>query len=197
METCLTLWKRLIKNFTGLKHTLGIQNFLKDIASNHLKEIGLIKEGCMPEVFGVWEVVSWCSKRFDASNRIIQVGDNIVSPINLIPLVFQKMLILPKPNKELKLHKLDNFITNCGGPKRLLTYLIDSLSRVKTNAFYFDTNFLKDPFMEFSWLFTRVTSQESTTCFPWYVMFVLYGTFRMNWNFDWDQIIPNDISHQL
>ena len=75
------------------------------------------------------------------------------------------MLRLPKPNKELKFPKEDPFITNNGGPKIFLTYFIDSLSRVKTNAYQFDIDFLKDPFREFAWLFARVTGQESTTYF--------------------------------
>jgi hypothetical protein len=51
--------------------------------------------------------------------------------------------------------------------------------------------------MKFAWLFTWVTNQESMTYFPRYVLFVLCGTFKINSNFDWLQIISNEISHQL
>lgn len=119
----------------------------------------------MPEVFRVPELVLRCSKRFNTTKRIVRVGDSIVPPINLSPLVFQKMLKLPKLNKELKLPKADAFITNNGGPKRLLKYFTDSLSRVKN--------------------------------FPRCVPFVLSGTFRMDWSFDWAQNISNEIAHQL
>ena len=89
----------------------------------------------MTEVFVVPELVLWCSQYFDATKRIICVGDNTVPLISLSLLVFQKMIRLPKINKELKLPEGDDFITNHGGKKILLTYFIDSLSGVKTNAF--------------------------------------------------------------
>ena len=88
----------------------------------------------------------WCAKHFEDSKIIIQVGDNTISPISLNLLVFQKMLRLPKPNKELKLLEADDFITNHGGPKILLPYFTFSLSRMKSNAFQFDINLLKEPF---------------------------------------------------
>jgi hypothetical protein len=89
----------------------------------------------MPEVFGVPELVSWSSKHFDMNKRVIHVGDNIVLLISLSPLIFQKMMKLAKPNKEPKLAEADKFIANHGGPKILLTYFIDSLFGVRTNAF--------------------------------------------------------------
>ena len=63
------------------------------------------------------------------------------------------MLRLPKPNKELKILEADDFITNHGGTKRLLTYFPDSLSGVKSNAFQFDIDLLMESFKEFAWLF--------------------------------------------
>ena len=81
-------------------------------------------------------------------------------PINLSPLVFQKILRFAKPNKELKLTEVDDFITNHGGPKRLLTYFSYSFSRVKINVFQFYIDFLKDPFMEFAWLFARTLAKS-------------------------------------
>lgn len=105
------------------------------------------------------------------------------------------MLRLQEPNKELKLPEMDDFVINHGRPKRLLPHFKDSLSGVKSNTFQFDINILKESFREFAWLFVRVIDRESTTYFPWYVLFVLSGTFRMSWNFDW--AISNEISHQL
>ena len=65
------------------------------------------------------------------------------------------------------------------------------------NAYQFDMDFLKESFKEFAWLFARVSILESRAYFPWYVLFVLCVTFRMNLNFDWTQIISNEVSHQL
>lgn len=118
-------------------------------------------------------------------------------PISLSPIVFQKVMRLLKPNKELKLLEEDVFITKYVIPKILLTYFIDSLSRVKTNAYQFDIDLLREPFKEFAWLFTRVIDYESTTYFPRYVLFVIYGTFRMDLSFNWAPIISNEIAHQL
>ena len=157
---------------------------VEDTSSKHLRYIGLVKVECMLEVFGVPELVLWCPKCFDATKRIICVGDSSVLPISLIPIVFQKRMKFPNPNKELKLLEADDSISNHGGPKILLTDFKYSLFGVKTNAYQFDTDFLKDQFKEFAWLFARVTGQESTTYYPWYVMFVLCDTFRMNWSFD-------------
>lgn len=82
----------------------------------------------MPKFFGVPEFMLWCSKCFNQSKRIIQVRHSAIHPVSLNPLVFHRMLRLPNPNKELKLSKVDDFITNNGGPKRLLTYFTDSFS---------------------------------------------------------------------
>ena len=51
------------------------------------------------------------------------------------PLVFQIMLRLPKPNKELNIVEADDFITNHGGLKILFPYFTDSLSKGKENCF--------------------------------------------------------------
>ena len=108
---------------------------IEDVASKYLKTIGLVKVRCMLEVFGVPKLVLWCKNNLYGSKRIIQVGDNTNLPISLSQLVFQKVTRLSNPNKELKLPKAYDFITNHGAPKRLLPYFIDSLSRVKSNYF--------------------------------------------------------------
>lgn len=84
-------------------------------------------------------------------------------PISLRPIVFQKMMRLPKLNKELKILEANAFITNNDGTKGFLTYFIGSFSGVNTNAHQFDIDFLKETFREFSWLFVWVTDQDSTT----------------------------------
>ena len=116
------------KDSIGPKHIVST-------ASKHLKTIGLMKVGCMPKVFGLSELVLWCENNFNALKRTIQVGDNTILPISLSPIVFQKMLRLPEPNKELKIPKADDFITNHGARKRLLPHFTDSLSGVKSISF--------------------------------------------------------------
>lgn len=125
---------------------------VEDITLKHLRTIGLVKIGCMPEVFSVPEFVLWHAKHYDASRRTILIGDNTIHPISLNPLAFQRMLRLLGPSKEFKLPEIDDYVMNHGGPKRLLAYFIDSLSRLKLNCFQFDIDILKDPFREFAWL---------------------------------------------
>lgn len=60
----------------------------KDVSTKHLRTTSLAKVGCMLEVFHVLDFVSWCAERFNASRRVIQVGETIVQPISLDPLVF-------------------------------------------------------------------------------------------------------------
>ena len=107
----------------------------------------------MPKVFTMTKLVLWCEKRFDTARRVIQVVDTIVQPISLNLIVFQRMLRLPQPNKGFKITEVDDFISNNGGPKRLLLHFIDSLSRVKTSSFQFDIEILKETFREFAQLF--------------------------------------------
>ena len=106
-----------------------------DVSSKFLRTTGLVNVGCMPEVFGVPEIMLWCSKHFDASRGVNQVGNNNIQRISLNPLVFHIMLRLANPNKEFKIAKADDFITNHVSPKRLLPYFKDSLSRLQTSSF--------------------------------------------------------------
>ena len=88
-------------------------------------------------MFSVPELVLWCSKRFDTTSRVIQVGEVSFPPLRLSLIVFQSMLRLPKKNKELKELKLvevDSFIANNGGMKKLLSHFKDSLSGIKPNT---------------------------------------------------------------
>ena len=79
----------------------------------------------MAEVFDVTKFVLWCKKCFDSSRASILIFHNNIHPIGFNPLVFKRMPILPERNKELKLPKVDDYLTNLGGPKRLLSYFID------------------------------------------------------------------------
>lgn len=79
----------------------------------------LVKDGCMPKVFNVLELVLWHSKCFDATRRVIHISEVGFPLVSLIPIVFQKMLRLSKLNKELKLAEANSFIANNGGLKKL------------------------------------------------------------------------------
>jgi len=66
----------------------------------------------------------------------------------------------------------------------------EDLSRIQVNS-------LKDPYREIAWLFTRVTSQDSTTTVPRLALYILYFTVHEDVIFYWANIISNKISTQL
>ena len=51
---------------------------------------GIARLGCVPEVFDCKEVVSWCTKKYIPSQRIIPLRDH--SPVSLSPQLFREML---------------------------------------------------------------------------------------------------------
>lgn len=108
---------------------------VEDISSKNLRTIALVKVGCMPKVFTVLEFMLWCYKHFNASKRIVYIGDNTFHPNSLNPLVFQRILRLLETNRKLKLAKEDDFITSDGIPKMLFHYFIDSLYGINMCSF--------------------------------------------------------------
>jgi hypothetical protein len=56
---------------------------------------------------------------------------------------------------------------------------------------------LVEPYKEFSWLFVSLDGKESTSCVPKYVFYVLHESIRVRINFDWAEIISNEVSHHL
>lgn len=49
------------------------------------------------------------------------------------------------------------FIVSNGGSKRLLKYFSDAPLGVNSTTYQFDTDLVKEPYYEFSWLFAWVT----------------------------------------
>jgi hypothetical protein len=105
----------------------------------------LVKVGHMPEVFSVPKLGLWCFKCFDATKRVIHVGEANLSLVSLRPIIFQKMLRLRKPNKYFKLTEVDSFLGNNGGKKNMLSRSIDSLVGIKPGTYQFHIDLLRDP----------------------------------------------------
>lgn len=57
----------------------------------------------MPKVPSIHELVLWFSKHFDTTQIVIHIGEVGLPLVSLSYLVFQNMLQLPKPNKELNI----------------------------------------------------------------------------------------------
>jgi hypothetical protein len=94
----------------------------------------LKKSSCMPKVLSVAELVLWCSKHFDAFTRVIHIGEVGFPLVSMSPLVFQKMLSLLKPNKELKLIETNSFISSNGVLRKIMSQFMDSMLRINPNA---------------------------------------------------------------
>ena len=88
-----------------------------DKYSNHLKTTSLVKARCMLEIFNVPKLALRCSKNFDATKRLICLGESTMPPIILSLIIFQKMLRLSKPNKKLKLIAANLFISTMAGQR--------------------------------------------------------------------------------
>lgn len=155
VETLCTFLEKIDREFQWSKAYNWYSDLpTEDALKKHLRVSRLTKAGFLPKVFNVLEFMLWCEKCFDTTRRVIHVSDTSTQPISLNPIIFQRMLRLLEPNKEFKIAEADDFITNHGAPKRLLPHFIDSLFGIKINSFQFDVSILKEPFMDFSWLFT-------------------------------------------
>lgn len=66
------------------------------------------------------------------------------------------MLRLLELNKEFKIVEANSFIANHGGQNKLFPNFVNSLSGLKLGSFHFDIDILKQPFKEFSRLFSQI-----------------------------------------
>jgi hypothetical protein len=55
----------------------------------------------------------------------------------------------------------------------------------------------RNPFMAISWLFTRITGQESTASISRIVLYILYVRVKEQSIFDWGKLISIEICSQL
>lgn len=106
----------------------------------------LVKDGCMAKVFSVPDIVFWCSKCFNTTKRVIHIVEVGLPPVSLGPLIFQKMLRLPEPNKELKITEENSCIAKNGGLKKIMSHFTNSLSGTKPNIYQYDKDLFKDPY---------------------------------------------------
>jgi hypothetical protein len=84
---------------------------------------GITKEGCVPEVFDVKELVIWCTNNYEKDQRIIKLNGQ--SPISLAPSTFIQMLRLPEPTTTFKVDEAKNFIKDKNGGRDLLPQCLE------------------------------------------------------------------------
>jgi hypothetical protein len=63
---------------------------------------------CVPKVIDFKELIQWCTKKFNSENRIVQLQGK--QPISLAPLVFTRILHLPKPTIRFKGEEDNGFL---------------------------------------------------------------------------------------
>jgi hypothetical protein len=79
----------------------------------------------------------------------------------------------------------------------LLKDFLAPSSVMPTNTTHIDICLLFEPYWDFSWLFSCLVGQDTTSYILRYVLYVLHFSVRMKVVFDWDEIISNEISYHL
>jgi hypothetical protein len=128
--------------------------------------------GCVPEVFDCKELVAWCIEKYITSQRIIQLQD--YSPISLSPQVFHKMLKLHEPTINFKAEDYRDFLKKHDNGLDLLLDFLENHVTIHEDITRLQVDSFKNPLREISWLFTRVTGQESTTNISHMILYILY-----------------------
>jgi hypothetical protein len=74
---------------------------------------GIVRAGCVLEVFDTKDLVIWCTDNFEKEQRTIKM--NGCSSISLGPPTFSQMLKLLKPTAIFKVEEAKNFIKDKNG----------------------------------------------------------------------------------
>jgi len=139
-------------------------------------------------------IVTWWVEKIVQNKAIIPLQSR--SPISLTPLIFKKMLKLPKPNLTYKGEDAINFLRGKNNGIELLQEYIQDPTMISEDLSRIQVSSLKDAYRETAWLFTRVTSHDSTTI-PRLALYILYFTIHEDVVFYWAKIISNEFSAQL
>jgi len=116
--------------------------------------------GCVLEVFECKDIFAWCIDKFIENIRDIPLQRS--SPISLTPSIFREMLKFLEPNLVYKGKESRNIIKRkTNGIELLQEYLHDPTSMLEDIS-RIQVSYLKNPFKEISWLFTRIVGQGST-----------------------------------
>jgi hypothetical protein len=165
-----------------------VDQHLEERMQNKIWSTALANVGCMPKVFHALDLVSWCSKKFELGTHIIHLSGASEISVMFTHHIFNKIINFPKGAKELNLPKANSYLSN-NGATRLLSQFIKDPAIVKCNQIHFDLKILKESYRDFIYLSLHVVGRESTSTFPWYVIYVLYMTFCKYIFFYWGQII--------
>jgi hypothetical protein len=119
----------------------------------------IARTGCVPKVFNFKDLVAWCAEKYIPSQQIIQLQDH--SPISLSPQVFRKMLKLLEPTLTFKGEDCLDFLKKNDNVLDLFPKFLENPTVVPEDITRLQVDSFKNPFWEISWLYTKVTGQES------------------------------------
>jgi hypothetical protein len=149
----------------------------------------------VPEVFYCKDLVSWCTNKFIAEQRIIPLHDD--SSISLSPQVFRQMLKLSEPTLAFKGEDCKQFLAKHNNGLDLLPHFLERPNLVPEDITSMKVSSFRNLFREIAWLFTRITGQESTGTVSLMAIYILYFTVNEKSLFDWGRLISHEISSQL
>jgi hypothetical protein len=101
------------------------------------------------------------------------------------------MLKFPEPTLTFKGEDCRDFLKRHDNGLDLLPKFLDNIVVVLEDITRIQFESFKNPFMEISWLFTRMTGQERTTTISRIILYILYFTVKEKVIFDWGK--PNSI----
>jgi hypothetical protein len=107
------------------------------------------------------------------------------------------MLKLPEPTLTFKGEDCRDFLKKHDNGLDLLPEYLENPTTVPEDITRIQVDSFKNPFREITWLFTRLTGQESTTTISRMILYILYFTVKEKAIFDWGKLISIEISSQL
>jgi hypothetical protein len=107
------------------------------------------------------------------------------------------MLKLPEPTLTFKGEDCRIFLKKHDNVLDLFPEFLENLATVPKDITRIQVDSFKNPFLEISWLFTRLTGQESITIISCMILYILYFIVKEQVIFDWEKLISIEISSQL
>jgi len=167
---------------------------MEEKTSNKIWSTRLAKTRCVQEVFDLREIVYLFENTFDLRMTTIKLE---FKKVQLNPNEFIWLLKLLELNKCLELYVVNSFMKLEGGGIYIVPKLISPTFKVPSHVSLVDISFFGKPFEYFCWHFSRVVGQKSTTNVPKCIFYVLYETYKNNCNFNWADVISNQLVIQL
>jgi hypothetical protein len=107
------------------------------------------------------------------------------------------MLKLPEPTLTFKGEDCRYFLKKYDNGLDLFPEYLENHAAIPEDITRIHVNSFKNPFREITWLFTRLTGQESTTTISRMILYILYFIVKEQAIFDWGKLISIEISSQL